>query len=234
MQTVEMAAITEDDIEEFSSGKPTPPLSVPRTALLVGVGAAVGGLLRMLASEIWPSIITPTLVEVPIATLMPNLLGCLGLGIVSGLVQTRPSLPRWVQPLLGTGLFAGFTSFSILILQGAAFVGADFMATALLYSVLTILAATGGTLFGLLIGVTVGRRYRRSESLPGRPGPPGVLRALRPVDRLRVWQFVQHPRIAKLLSTRVDGRSRERPGRRTTEDTESETDTTREGPGDES
>lgn len=155
MHTVEMAALRFDDVDQttdtFGSGPVQAQLPSWKIALLVAGGGAVGAMLRFAVSLIVPTVSTPTFVELPWATFWVNLLGCLGLGTLTGVLEARPGRP-WVQPLLGVGLCGGFTTMSTVVLEGSAMVGADFPLEAFAYALLTVVLCLVATVAGLLGG----------------------------------------------------------------------------------
>ncbi|WP_394215364.1 fluoride efflux transporter FluC [Brachybacterium vulturis] len=171
MQTVEMAALRYVEITEsetLDSG-PVHDGSVPwRTAMLVAAGGAVGAMLRLSLTVLAPTVTTPTLVELPWATLWVNLLGCLGLGLLNGVLEVRAQRP-WLQPLLGTGLCGGFTSFSAVVLEGSAMIGADFPVLAMTYTVVTVVVCLSGIVLGLLGGRRLGR-WQKARRTAGSEG----------------------------------------------------------------
>lgn len=160
MHTVEMDALRLEDsteAETLSSGPPRTPLPSRQAVLLVAAGGALGALLRFLLSAAVPSLATPTLVELPWATLLANVLGCLGLGALVGVLEVRPGRP-WMQPLLGTGLCGGFTTMSTAVLDGAAMMGADFAILAIVYATLSLVLSIGALVVGMLIPRFLARR----------------------------------------------------------------------------
>ncbi|HEX7351462.1 CrcB family protein [Brachybacterium sp.] len=169
MQTVEMAALRYEDITEsetLGSGPVPEELDPLRTALLVGVGGALGAILRFSLTVIAPTVTTPTLVELPWATLWVNLLGCLALGALNGTLEVTSGRP-WIRPLLGTGLCGGFTTFSAVVLEGSAIIGADFPILALTYAVLTMGLCLGGVVLGLFGGRRLARGLRDRRAAHG-------------------------------------------------------------------
>lgn len=153
-----------DDLEIIGSGPARPALSRWQVLLLVGAGGAIGAAARHLIAVLMPTISTPTLIELPRATLIVNVLGCLALGILTGLIEARPTLPRWVQPLVGTGVFGGFTTFSTVVLEGSAMMGADFPFLAFSYAAATIAGAILAAALGVLLGAMIGRRTAGSAA----------------------------------------------------------------------
>jgi CrcB protein len=189
MRTVEMEAVSvtaeEEDGETLSSGPGLPALSWQRTLLLVACGGVAGGVLRELLTLLMPTIQTPTLIEVPRSTLLVNVLGCVGLGILTGLLERQPDAPRWMRPLLGIGFLEGFTIYSGVVLEGSAMIGADFPALAFMYGALTLFGAIGGILLGLGLagllhrrGIRIGGGFRHAR---GGARPSGASRPHRSV-----------------------------------------------------
>ena len=168
MHTVEMAALRHVDVadsETLVSGPVRPAPAIWRIALLVAAGGALGAMLRFLLTVLDPTVTTPTLVEVPWATLTVNVLGSLGLGALNGVLEVREGRP-WMRPLLGTGLCGGFTTMSAVVLEGSAMIGADSPLLALLYAALTLALCLGAVVLGLLLGNRLGARGR--EATDGR------------------------------------------------------------------
>lgn len=154
MHTVELAAVHLEDVidsETLGSGPARARLTWWQTALLVAAGGALGGFLRFTLSVLSPTVTTPTLVELPWATFGVNLLGCLALGGLNGALEVRAGR-SWMQPLLGTGLCGGFTTFSAVVLEGSAMIGADFPLLALSYGAATVVLCLGGLILGLVLG----------------------------------------------------------------------------------
>ena len=170
MQTVEMAALRLEDVSDgdtFGSGPVQARLSPRRIALLVAAGGAIGSMLRFLLQVLAPTVSTPTLVELPWSTLWANVLGCLALGVLTGALEVRPGRP-WMQPLLGTGLCGGFTTTSMVVLEGAAMIGADFPMQAFAYALLTVFVCFGAMIGGILGGRRLAHRAAARSERDGR------------------------------------------------------------------
>ncbi len=165
-----MAAVHLDEVVEadtLGSGPVQPRAALWQAGLLVAAGGALGAMLRFALMEIAPAVTTPTLVEVPWATLWTNVLGCLALGALNGALEVRPGR-AWMQPLLGTGLCGGFTTMSTVVLEGSAMVGADFPIIALVYASLTIVLCLGAVTAGLVLARRIARRLPTART--PRPG----------------------------------------------------------------
>ncbi|MGY5765605.1 FluC/FEX family fluoride channel [Brachybacterium sp. DNPG3] len=178
MHTVEMAALRFSDLDDagiLGSGPAQPSLTARRTALLVALGGGIGAMLRGLIAIALPAVQTPTLVQLPHASLLVSVLGCLILGGLNGVLDVR-RCPAWTVPLLGTGLCGGFTTVSGVVLEGSAMIGADFPILAFIYAMLTIVLCLAAIVLGMLAGRRLGRRLGRG---PGRDAGRGR-RAARP------------------------------------------------------
>ncbi len=78
--------------------------------LLIGLGGAVGSVLRYLLSGAVQAGTGATLF--PIGTLVVNLVGCFAIGVLSELSESRGVLSAETRGLLVVGLVGGFTTFS--------------------------------------------------------------------------------------------------------------------------
>ena len=115
---------------------------------LVGLGGAVGGMLRYGLSTALPD--EPG--TFPWTTLGINLAGSFLLGfLVAGIVGRRAA-PTWVRPALGTGLLGGFTTFSAVSHALDVLVTDGLVGAAALYLVGTLIGAVVGALLGLALG----------------------------------------------------------------------------------
>lgn len=172
MHTVEMEALRFEEFavsDTLGSGPAQVRLEPWRAALLVAAGGALGAFLRFTLTVISPAVTTPTLVEVPWATFWVNLIGCLALGALSGVLEVRPGR-AWMRPLLGVGLCGGFTTFSSVVLEGSAMIGADFPILAMIYAALTVVLCLAAVVAGMLVGRRLAERsVRPAASSPASP-----------------------------------------------------------------
>lgn len=167
MRTAEMAAIPEET--SLAPVPPPPRLGLVATAGLVAAGGAVGSLARYLVSLALPAVLTSTVIAIPWGTLLVNLLGCLLIGALYVTLEERPTAPPWIRPALGVGFLGGFTTFSTLILEGAAMMGANDPAMAFAYASITAVGAIGGVVLGFFgTRVVLRRRSGRSARMTGR------------------------------------------------------------------
>jgi len=78
--------------------------------ILVGVGGALGAIARYLLGG-WVQSLSGGL-GFPYGTFAVNVLGCLAIGVITGLAQTRDFIPMEMRTFLSIGLLGGFTTFS--------------------------------------------------------------------------------------------------------------------------
>lgn len=106
------------------------------TMLLIALGAALGANARYLLSN-WVAARWGT--GFPYGTLLINVLGSLGIGIVLGLLAARPgSSPVW-QPLLVTGFLGGFTTFSTFSIETYRLISSGQQIQAALYVISSVI-----------------------------------------------------------------------------------------------
>jgi CrcB protein len=79
-------------------------------AVAVGAGGFFGAILRWGVSSLVHRVIP--LLDFPIGTLVVNVVGCLGIGVVNGLAHSVMPLHPQVRLFLVIGLLGGFTTFS--------------------------------------------------------------------------------------------------------------------------
>ena len=75
-----------------------------RLVLLVGLGGAIGSILRYLVTEVIPSN------QTPFGTITVNLLGSMILGIMFGAIAADAVINQEYALLFGTGLLGAFTT----------------------------------------------------------------------------------------------------------------------------
>ena len=104
------------------------------SVLAVGLGGAVGAILRFLLGQVVPKLGS----GFPLATFDVNFLGCFAIGAVVGLAGRQrgldPSLVLFLQP----GICGGFTTFSTFSLETLSLIENGKLAVALAYIALSI------------------------------------------------------------------------------------------------
>ncbi|MBM3943940.1 MAG: fluoride efflux transporter CrcB [SAR202 cluster bacterium] len=114
-----------------------------QTVLLVGAGGFAGAIARYLLSDWTQSLFKGS--AFPYGTLTVNILGCLAIGVLSGLVQSKGLLPVEIRTFLSIGLLGGFTTFSTfgnetfsLIRNGHVASAAGYVAVSVVVGVLAV------------------------------------------------------------------------------------------------
>ena len=125
----------------------------PRAIFVVGCGAALGGIVRLLINA--AVVARAGIGAAPLATLFINVSGSFLIGLVLGALQTRADVsPLW-RVFLATGILGGYTTFSTFSFEalGLASSGATFAAVA--YSVGSVLLGIGAAYAGLALARVV-------------------------------------------------------------------------------
>ena len=120
-----------------------------KNLLLVGLGGAVGSMLRYLTSALINKYCTSLF---PWATFTINMLGCLLIGFLVALAEKQPWAGDGFKYLFITGFCGGYTTFSAFANENFGLFNGGHTVTALLYimgSVVCGLLAVGA---GLLLG----------------------------------------------------------------------------------
>ncbi|MDO4222040.1 MAG: CrcB family protein [Akkermansia sp.] len=116
-----------------------------QTALFIGLGSFVGGILRHLTGLLVKGWVETT--AFPWHTLAVNLAGCLLLGLLTGLFERGFALHADLRAALTVGVCGGFTTFSTfagenfsLFRQGAYGLGITYILASLVMGVLLLFA----------------------------------------------------------------------------------------------
>ena len=80
-----------------------------RSILYVGAGSFIGGILRYLLTTWTYKILDPSF---PYGTLAVNVLGCVVIGFLAGLAESRLTFTTDARLFLFVGILGGFTTFS--------------------------------------------------------------------------------------------------------------------------
>lgn len=114
-----------------------------KSFLIVGMGGMIGSMLRYLFSVI----IRPA--SFPYATLTVNIIGCLVIGLVTGIVlKTGTANDSW-KLFLATGLCGGFTTFSAFSIECIGLIEQQRFAATAAYISLSIILGVAATFAGL-------------------------------------------------------------------------------------
>lgn len=118
-----------------------------QTALLVGLGGALGTLLRWaigLGAERWP--------EFPWGTLAANAIGSFGLGVIAISLEGKRVLGVEARVVLGTGVMGGFTTYSTFNLETLRLIERGDHARAAAYVIVTLALCIAAGASGIALG----------------------------------------------------------------------------------
>ena len=102
--------------------------------LAVGLGGAVGAISRYLLGLVIPKLDS----GFPLATFAVNLLGCLLIGLIVGILGKHGNLEPRLVLFLQTGICGGFTTFSTFSLETLTLIEEGRYTVAVLYIILSI------------------------------------------------------------------------------------------------
>lgn len=112
--------------------------------LLVGIGAAIGAMLRYGITNLSNRYLTN---QFPVGTLLINLIGSFILGLLTGINLSSPMLV-----LLGTGTMGGFTTFSTYNFELVKLIKSQKISLFMIYLLASYIIGGLMTLLGLVIG----------------------------------------------------------------------------------
>ncbi|MCC2310041.1 fluoride efflux transporter FluC [Cellulomonas chengniuliangii] len=130
--------------------------------LLVGVGGAVGGLLRWGAT----TVVDEAAGAFPWTTFTVNMVGAFALGLLVVGIVGRRQAPPWVRTALGTGLLGGFTTFSAYAHAVDVLATGGEVGTAMAYLVSSVLVGVAAAGAGAAVGARLPARRRRAGDSP--------------------------------------------------------------------
>lgn len=123
-----------------------------RSIILVGLGGGIGCILRYLTSVAVSRYFQGAF---PLATFFANMVGCVLIGLLIGLLSRLPeSAPSDLRLLLITGFCGGYTTFSAFAAENIRLLQTGQTATALLY----IFSSVAVSLFAVWIGLSLAQR----------------------------------------------------------------------------
>ena len=117
------------------------------TALLVGVGGALGSVLRYWAGGLVQQAAGGAAGGFPVGTLLVNVVGCVAIGALAQLGERSPLAPE-TRALLMTGFLGGFTTFSAFANETVLAWRAGATALAAANVVLSVAACIAGVAIG--------------------------------------------------------------------------------------
>ena len=127
--------------------------------LAVAIGGLVGTGLRLACDLAFPHAAG----ELPVETLIVNLVGAFALGWLVGGLWTRPTTPMWLKAGLGSGLIGSFTTLSAVMASLIALTGVGESWLAALYLLVSVVGGLGLAAAGLRIGSLLAHRPMPTE-----------------------------------------------------------------------
>tara|TARA_Y100000022_G_C13239811_1_gene371846 strand:+ start:133 stop:507 length:375 start_codon:yes stop_codon:yes gene_type:complete len=119
-----------------------------RLVLLVGLGGAIGSMLRYLATEIIPSN------HIPYGTISVNLVGSMLLGIMFGAIAADVIINQNYVLLFGTGVLGAFTTMSAFAMDTVT-LSEDELSKTVIYITITIVGSIGLAWLGYKLGFSL-------------------------------------------------------------------------------
>tara|TARA_B100001741_G_scaffold286618_1_gene263603 strand:+ start:825 stop:1199 length:375 start_codon:yes stop_codon:yes gene_type:complete len=119
-----------------------------RLVLLVGLGGAIGSMLRYLATEIIPSN------HMPYGTISVNLVGSMLLGIMFGAIAADVIINQNYVLLFGTGVLGAFTTMSAFAMDTVT-LSEDELSKTVIYITITIFGSIGFAWLGYKLGFSL-------------------------------------------------------------------------------
>ena len=116
-----------------------------KTILYIALGGGIGSVLRYLISAVLKGN------SFPYATFITNILGCLLIGLFFGYFEKNDLLSKDLKLFLITGLCGGFTTFSAFSNENIQLMQNNQMATAFLYTALSLIVGFGMTYLGIIV-----------------------------------------------------------------------------------
>ena len=118
--------------------------------LAIGVGGAIGALLRYALRELLPPLADG---RIPVATLAANVAGSFLLGLLGGIMLERASVPAELRLGVTIGLLGAFTTFSTFSAETVDLLRGDQWP----FAMLNVALSLSGALFALWAGQALAR-----------------------------------------------------------------------------
>ena len=120
-----------------------------KTIVYIGAGSCIGGIARYLLGKFVSGIIPGVF---PWGTFAVNLLGCLAIGLIYGLLDRGFTLSPEMKAFLTVGLCGGFTTFSTFSNDGLLMLKQGFYFPFLLYTLLSVAIGIAAVFAGGVFG----------------------------------------------------------------------------------
>lgn len=121
--------------------------------LIVGTGGFLGSISRYMVSGLVHRLLTQA--AFPYGTLTVNVLGCLAIGLLSGLAESRQLFSPELRLLIFIGFLGGFTTFSTFGYEIVSFVRDGQIMGALMNLMLHLILGLGAVWTGFALSRTM-------------------------------------------------------------------------------
>jgi len=119
-----------------------------KSLLLVGIGGAVGSMLRyltaMLVNKYWQN-------AFPLATFLINMLGCLLIGMLMAIIEKQAGMSDNFRLLFVTGFCGGYTTYSAFAYENISLLNSNQTLTAFAYIAASVVAGLFFVWLGLIL-----------------------------------------------------------------------------------
>jgi len=115
--------------------------------LAIGIGSFIGGVLRYLMTLLFQG---KTIVGIPLGTMIVNILGCLFIGLLVGIITNFDISKKW-ELFIITGVIGSFTTFSTFSFETIELIKTKEYFNAIIYCSSSVLFGLAATFFGIFI-----------------------------------------------------------------------------------
>jgi len=119
-----------------------------RNILLVGLGGAVGSILRYLTGYFMTKVSSSAF---PMGTFLANIVGCFIIGMVYGLAQRYGWFSDTWRLLLATGFCGGYTTFSAFAFENLSLMQSQQINTLIIYIISSLILGILAVFLGMLL-----------------------------------------------------------------------------------
>ncbi len=119
-----------------------------RTLLYIALGGSIGSILRYLSSVLLQKY---CITVFPLATFLVNVIGCLLIGLVMGLLEKNQLNNNNIKWFLVTGFCGGFTTFSAFSFENITLLQNGNFGWAFLYIISSVVIGMGAVWLGLTL-----------------------------------------------------------------------------------